>query len=80
MAQYEINQVRLAGALGITQQSVSRKRSGFTPWTLDELEIVAPMFGTTPDQLLRLARELRPVDPDSGAVWAPSDSNRQPTD
>ncbi|WP_081802281.1 helix-turn-helix domain-containing protein [Actinotalea ferrariae] len=80
MARYEVTQARLAGVLGITQQSVSRKRAGTSPWTLDELETVAPLFGSTADELVRQARELRPVDPAGGDQWAPWGSNPQPTD
>lgn len=81
MARYDVSQARMSLILGITQQSVSRKRSGQTPYTLDELEIIAPLFGQTPDELLRQARELRPVDPDGvAAQWAPRGSNPQPAD
>nr|WP_297429770.1 helix-turn-helix transcriptional regulator [uncultured Actinotalea sp.] len=62
MARYQITQARLASALGIAQQSVSRKRSGRTPWTLDELEVIAPLFGSTPEELVRQAGALRRVD------------------
>ncbi|GEA79965.1 hypothetical protein CUD01_04090 [Cellulomonas uda] len=68
MARYEITQARVAALLGITQQSVSRKRAGQTPYTLDELEVLAPLFATTPDELLRAARDLRPVDPTAGGT------------
>lgn len=70
MARYEITQARLATILGITQQSVSRKRSGQTPYTLDELDVIAPLLATTPDELLRAARDLRPVDPAGGTQSA----------
>lgn len=84
MARYGIPQTKVAELLGITQQSVSRKRAGKTPYTLDELELLAPLFGMTPDELLRGARlnrlDPRPDGPGGGARWAPSDSNRQPTD
>ena len=79
MARFDITQVRLASALGVKQQTISSKKSGKTPFSLDELEIVAPLFGMTPEDVLRAARELRPVDPD-GAGWAPWGSNPEPAD
>ena len=81
MARYGITQVRMAELLGITQQSISRKRSGKTPYTLNELEIIAPLFGMTPDELLRGSRSPRPVGPDEGLdLRARRDSNPQPSD
>ena len=68
MARYGITQVRLGQVLGITQQSVSRKRSGRTPYTIDELELVAPLFGMTADELLAAARDPRQGDPGGGMV------------
>jgi len=79
MAAYGVTQAQLAQRLNITQQSVSPKRSGKTPFTLNELELIAPMFAMEADEILRAARELRPVDPDDPR-WAPWGSNPRPAD
>lgn len=63
MSVYGVTQTRLAAVLGVTQQTVSAKKAGKTPFTLDELELIAPMFGMEADELLRAARDLRPIDP-----------------
>jgi len=84
MARHGVTQAHVAALLGITQQSVSAKRGGRTPITLDELEIIAPLFGMTPDELLRGYRNPRPGGPDGGlsvaAERARRDSNPQPSD
>ena len=61
MATYQVLQADLARALGVTQQTVSEKRNGHTPFTINELEIIAPLFELEADDLLREARNLRPV-------------------
>ena len=78
MARLSVTQTRMANLLGVTQQTVSAKRSGATPFTLDELELVAPVFGMTVEELIRGARTPQPATAD--ARWAPWDSNPQPTD
>ena len=41
MARTRTTQHMLAGALGLSQQSVSRRLAGLTPFALDELDVVA---------------------------------------
>lgn len=52
-AQQRISQIRIAEALGMSQQSVSKRMSGRVPFRIDELYIVADVLGTTPDTLLQ---------------------------
>ncbi len=83
MADYGVTQTRMAAVLGLSQQAVSSKRNGKTPFTLDELEVVASMFGMKTEDLLIKARAL--TDPPAvaegaGPEWAPWGSNPQPTD
>lgn len=61
MATYQVTQAQLANALNVTQQTISVKRGGRVPFTVDELEVMAPVFGMEPDDILREARNLRPV-------------------
>jgi transcriptional regulator with XRE-family HTH domain len=42
-----VGQPALAAALGVTQPSVSRRLSGHTPWTPDELEAAATLLGVS---------------------------------
>ena len=84
MARYGITQTRIAGLLGVTQQTVSAKKGGSTPFTLDELDRIAPMFGMTADELVRGTRNPRQGGPDGGLSAdeqrARRDSNPQPSD
>lgn len=41
MARQQRSQIELAGALGLSQAAVSRRLSGSTPWTVDELIVAA---------------------------------------
>lgn len=45
MARTRTPQASLARALGITQQSVSRRLNGHTPFTLDEVVVAADLLG-----------------------------------
>lgn len=53
MSAQNLTQQDLAIALGVSQQSVSRRLSGLTEWGIDELVAVADLLGTTPTELLR---------------------------
>jgi transcriptional regulator with XRE-family HTH domain len=85
MARHELTQRQIAELLGITQQSVSLKRKGTTPFTIDGLALVAPLFGVTPAELLAHGKGPRPGrvnDQDGGLSKgrARRDSNPQPSD
>ena len=81
LARYGMQQVRVAQALGVTQQAVSQKLSGRRPLTLDDIEVIAALVDMTPDELLRGSRSPRPGGPDEGlALRARRDSNPQPSD
>ena len=64
---YRDRQVALADALGISSQQVSQRFNDRTPFTLDEVGILAARWGITAGDL---------VD----GKWAPWDSNPQPAD
>ena len=55
MAAQNVTQHDVAHALGISQQSVSRRLSGLTPWSVDEVVAVADLLGATPTDLMRAA-------------------------
>jgi DNA-binding XRE family transcriptional regulator len=80
MARYGVTQVRIANVLGVTQQTISAKKGGSTPFTLDELDLLAPLFGMTVNELIRGAKDPRQGGPASGAGWAPWGSNPRPAD
>lgn len=47
-----LSQERMAELLGIAQQGVSRRLNGYTPFTIDEIAILAEAFGIRPAVLL----------------------------
>jgi transcriptional regulator with XRE-family HTH domain len=51
-ARSNISQARMAEVLGIAQQNVSAKLRGVRAFTLDEIGILAPLFGMTPAELI----------------------------
>lgn len=65
MARYGVSQADVAAALGVSQQAVSMKIHGRRPLSLDDLEVVAPLFGLEAADLL--ASNDRPNGPASGA-------------
>jgi len=52
LARSGLHQVDLAKALGIAQQSVSRRMAGTKAWTVTELRIVATTLGVELEDLL----------------------------
>jgi transcriptional regulator with XRE-family HTH domain len=52
MSDKDLTQVTVARELKVTQQSVSRKITGETPLTLDELGVLAEFLGVTVAELL----------------------------
>ncbi len=79
-ARLAVSQKDIAGALGKTQQVVSSKMRGQTPFQLNELAIVAPMLQMTVLELIAGVRDPRLGDPSGAVEWAPWGSNPQPTD
>lgn len=81
MARYGVRQREIAVALGLTQQSVSGKLRGSTPFAVDELAVVAPMVGMTVSELIAQGEGPRPgVSQSEGLRGRPRhDSNVQPT-
>lgn len=58
-----------------------RRASGETPIDVNDLYLLAGLLGTTPAGLLGdYANSPGPDGPDGGGEWAPSGSNRRPTD
>lgn len=53
MARAGKNQQDIASHLGISQQSVSRRMSGSTPFTIDELAAIAGLLGVRLTELVR---------------------------
>ena len=66
MARVGVTQGQLATVLGITQQSVSAKRRGETPFTLNDLDRIAPVLGMTVIELIQGTRG--PRGPRGGGV------------
>ncbi len=52
MARFSLQQADLAVILGVTQAQVSRKLRCVHPFTLDEVELLAAYFSTTPPVLM----------------------------
>lgn len=82
MARYGVRQREIAIALGLTQQSVSGKLRGSTPFAVDELAVVAPMVGMTVSELIAQGEGPRPgVGQSEGLRGAPGGTRtHQPTD
>jgi transcriptional regulator with XRE-family HTH domain len=51
MEEQKLTQEKVAGALGISQESVSRRVRGVFEWRPSELVIVAGLLGVTPADL-----------------------------
>jgi transcriptional regulator with XRE-family HTH domain len=51
-AAFQDKQVDLAGALGISQNAVSRKLNGMTQWSAADLRVLASRYDITVDQLM----------------------------
>lgn len=51
MEQQKVTQEKVAGALGISQESVSRRVRGVSEWRPSELVVVARLLGVTPADL-----------------------------
>ena len=78
MWEKKITQTALGRAIGADQSTVGRKLRGERKWTLDEMRTVATELGTSVGYLLGETSD--PTPPDDIAGWAPSGSNRRPTD
>lgn len=52
MARYHVTQQRIAAELGIKQQNVSDRLRGRTPFTLDEVGLIAPLFDMSAAELI----------------------------
>lgn len=55
MSDRGVTQNDLAAALGVSQQSVSRRVNGLQPWSIDELAIVSDRLGVTLTDLTAVA-------------------------
>lgn len=55
-----LTQGRLALALGMSREAVSARSRGVTPWTVDEVERAANLFGLRPAELLVRQQGLEP--------------------
>lgn len=60
-ARLRISQARMAEAMGLTQQAVSRRLNGLVPFGIDELYIVADILDTTPAALMQLPKSTVPA-------------------
>ncbi|WP_369290616.1 helix-turn-helix domain-containing protein [Propionimicrobium lymphophilum] len=91
MGRFKLKQADLGTVLGLTRTQAGRKLNMVTPFTLDELDVLAEWFSTTPQVLMGFALEPRPKNPaykeflvadatrnsDSYTAW---DSNPEPID
>ena len=69
MTRNGVKQIQLAAVLGLTQQAVSMKVNGLRPFSLDDLEVIAPLFGMSAAELVQgEAGRPRPGDPDGGVT------------
>lgn len=64
MARFGLHQADLAALLGVSQAHASRKLRSVTPFTLDEVDLLADWFQTTPAYLMGHAIEPHPKRPD----------------
>lgn len=56
MGRHRMNQTTLAGHLGVSQVSVSRRLRGETPFDIDELVVIAGLFDVTISELTAALR------------------------
>lgn len=76
-ARMNVTQAQIAEVIGKTQQVVSSKMRGQTPFQLDELAVVAPLMSMTVAELITGERGQQSAGDDG---WAPWESNPQPAD
>ena len=62
-----VSQQDIADLLGKKQQNVSQRLAGKTPFTLDEVGIIANYLGVDIADLFRARKNPRPVGPDGGS-------------
>jgi transcriptional regulator with XRE-family HTH domain len=65
MARYDIVQLDLQKALGLSQSAVSKRLRGVTPFDVNELDEIARFFGMSLAELIKEADEPRPNGPTS---------------
>ncbi len=63
IARFGLKQKDLGDLLRINQSQASKKLRGVTPLTLDEVELIAAWFSTSPAVLMGYAVEPRPRKP-----------------
>lgn len=63
MGKFKLKQADLGDILGITRSQAGRKLNMVTPFTLDELDVLAEWFSTTPQVLMGFELEPRPKRP-----------------
>ncbi len=71
MARFGLKQKDLADLLQINQSQASKKLRGVTPLTLDEIEVIAAWFSTSPAVLMGYATEPRPKMPNGAGIGTP---------
>ncbi len=81
MARFRMTQFDLARMLGVSQGQASRKMRRITPFTLDEIDLLADWFQTTPAYFMGFTTEPRPSKPERGSyLYTARDSNPEPAD
>lgn len=68
----KMRQAPLIEALGLTRFSLAKKMRGTQAWSATDVAVAADVLGVEVADLFKGLPEQR--------TWAPSDSNRQPTD
>ena len=71
LAEHRISGSALARELGMTQSAMSRRLTGETPLSLDEITAIADVLGITEEVLLGMHNRTRPRPdgPDGGERW-----------
>ena len=80
MGRYGVTQVQLAPVLGLTQSALSKRLRCAPAFDMDELDIIADLFGVTVSQLLDGVPPGAPRPPTLNLLRARRDSNPQPSD
>lgn len=83
MWRYRIKQQDMYAAMGVSRSTLAKKLRGQVAWSADDVMVAARLLGVDPGALFVVPEPRAHVarqDPAPQREWAPSDSNRQPTD
>ena len=80
LAGEQISIAEVARRLGVTQQKLSRRMTGQTPWDVDELDEVCRVAGVSFDYVTTGIRAIPEPPPGNRLLLPRLDSNQQPFD